>query len=96
VILTELLQGLRSAAEVRRVERALSPFDVLRLESLEDFRRAADIYRTARSHGVTVRKTIDCLIASVCIRDSVPILHADRDFDLLARCTDLSVVPVRS
>jgi predicted nucleic acid-binding protein len=74
----------------------MSGFDVLRLESLDDFRRATELYRTARGHGVTVRKTVDCLIASVCIRESIPILHADRDFDSLARCTELAVVPVGS
>ncbi len=96
VILTEILQGLITDVDIQRVERALSGFDVLRLESLDDFRRAAVLYRTARRHGVTVRKTIDCLIASVCVRESAPILHADRDFDLLAGCTELEVVPVRT
>lgn len=91
VVLTEILQGLRTEADVRRVERRLAAFDVARLESLEDFRRAAGLYRRARRAGYTIRRTLDCLIASVCIRDQVELLHADADFDHLAACTPLRV-----
>jgi predicted nucleic acid-binding protein len=89
VILTEILQGLRTEAEVRRVERRLAPFEVLRLESIADFRRSAALYRGARRKGITVRRTLDCLIASVCIREEVALLHADADFDRLASCSAL-------
>jgi predicted nucleic acid-binding protein len=89
VILTEILQGLRSDADVRRVERRLAPFEILRLEDLEDFRRAAALYRGARRTGITIRRTLDCLIASVCIREDVALLHADADFDRLASCSTL-------
>ena len=89
VILTEILQGLRSEADVRRVERRLAPFEILRLEGLDDFRRSAALYRGARRKGITVRRTLDCLIASVCIREEVALLHADADFDRLASCSAL-------
>jgi predicted nucleic acid-binding protein len=89
VILTEILQGLRSDADVRRVERRLGAFEVLRLEDLDDFRRAASLFRAARRKGITVRRTLDCLIASVCIREDVALLHADADFDRLASCSRL-------
>jgi predicted nucleic acid-binding protein len=92
IVLTEILQGLRDDREARRVERRLLAFDVLRLEALDDFRRAASLYRRARTRGLTIRRTLDCLIASVCVRDDAPILHADTDFDHLATCTDLRVV----
>jgi predicted nucleic acid-binding protein len=94
IILTEILQGLRTDHDVRRVEGRLSVFEVLRLADLSDFRRAAGLYRSARRQGVTVRRTSDCLIASVCVREQVPILHADSDFDHLAKVTELQVVPV--
>jgi len=89
VILTEILQGLRSEGDVRRVERRLAPFEILRLESIDDFRRSAALYRAARRKGITVRRTLDCLIASVCIREQVSLLHADADFDRLASCSAL-------
>lgn len=91
VILTEILQGLRSEREARLVEKRLLLFPTLRLGSLEDFTLAAQLYRTARRRGVTIRKTLDCLIAAPCVREKVPILHADDDFDRLATCTPLKV-----
>jgi predicted nucleic acid-binding protein len=89
VILAEILQGLRSEADVRRVERRLAPFEILRLDELDDFRRAAALYRGARRKGITIRRTLDCLIASVCIREDVALLHADADFERLASCSAL-------
>lgn len=89
VIFTEILQGFREEREARRVERHLRAFPVLRLDDLDDFALAAELYRKARRAGVTIRKTLDCLIAAPCVRDGVPILHADDDFDRLASCTDL-------
>ena len=89
VILTEILQGLRSEEEARLVEDRLRVFPILQLDGLEDFVLAADLYRAAREAGVTVRKTLDCLIAAPCIRTGAPLLHADADFDRLASCTSL-------
>lgn len=91
VIYTEVLQGFRTEREASRVERHLRAFPVLRLETLDDFTRAAGLYRQARRAGITIRKTLDCLIASPCVRDGVPILHLDEDFDRLASCTQLEV-----
>ncbi len=89
VILTEILQGLRSEEEARLVESRLRAFPILRLDGLEDFVLAADLYRAARGAGVTIRKTLDCLIAAPCVRTGAPLLHADADFDRLAGCTPL-------
>ncbi len=91
VIFTEILQGFRDEREARLVEKHLRAFPVLRLEDLDDFALAADLYRSARRAGVTIRKTLDCLIAAPCVRAGVPILHADDDFDRLASCTDLEI-----
>jgi predicted nucleic acid-binding protein len=94
VVFTEVLQGLRTEAEVAQVERRLDEFDILRLETLADFRAAAAMYRAARHEGVTIRRTGDCLIAAVCVREGVPLLHSDKDFDRLADVTALSIVDV--
>lgn len=91
VVLTEILQGLVSARQARLVERRLRAFPILRLERIEDFVVAAELYRTARANGVTIRKTLDCLIAAPCVRTGAPILHADADFDRLASCTALRI-----
>ena len=91
VILTEVLQGLRSDRESRLVEGHLRAFPILRLGDLDDFVLAAGLYRSARGAGVTIRKTIDCLIAAPCVRTGAPLLHADKDFDRLASCTPLRI-----
>lgn len=91
VIFTEILQGLRTEREARLVERHLRAFPILRLEGLEDFVLAADLYRMARRAGVMIRKTLDCLIAAPCVRSGAPLLHADEDFDRLASCTRLRI-----
>jgi predicted nucleic acid-binding protein len=91
VTLTEVLQGVRDEGQVSLVDERLCAFDVLRLDSLDDFRRAAQLYRTARRRGVTIRRTVDCLIASVCIREGVPIMHNDGDFDRLAEHCALTI-----
>jgi predicted nucleic acid-binding protein len=94
IVFTEILQGLRSEEEAALVEEHLRAFPILRLDGLEDFALAARLYREARRAGVTIRKTLDCLIAAPCVRTGAPLLHADADFDRLARCTELRVYPL--
>jgi predicted nucleic acid-binding protein len=91
VIFAEVLQGLQSDEEAEIVEGHLRAFPVLRLEGLDDFALAASLYRTARRAGVTIRNTLDCLIAAPCIRTGAPLLHADADFDRLAGCSALRI-----
>ena len=91
VIFTEVLQGLSDESEANEVERHLRAFPMLRLESLEEFALAAELYRSARRKGITIRKTLDCLIAAPCVRANAPLLHADKDFDRLASCTPLRI-----
>jgi predicted nucleic acid-binding protein len=91
IIFTEILQGLRTETEAEEVEGYLRSFPMLRLNSVDDFGLAASLYRKARRAGVTIRKTLDCLIAAPCVREGVPILHSDQDFELLASCTALKI-----
>jgi predicted nucleic acid-binding protein len=91
VIFTEILQGISSPGDAARLEQHLRAFPILRLSTLDDLVLAAELHRTARRAGVTVRKTMDCLIAAACVAADAPLLHADRDFDLLAGCTPLRV-----
>jgi predicted nucleic acid-binding protein len=55
----------------------------------EIFEESAQLYRTARRSGVTVRSGVDCLIAACAIRHGITVLHVDRDFTLLARASSL-------
>lgn len=86
----ELLAGARDDRHLRNLRGLLARAQLLRCES-GDFESAAALYRFCRTKGYTVRKLIDCLIAAVAIRHSVPVLHADADFDILARHTDLTL-----
>jgi predicted nucleic acid-binding protein len=56
-----------------------------------DFEQAAAIYRRCRRSGETVRALTDCLVAAIAIRSGIDVLHADRDFDVIARCCDLEL-----
>lgn len=80
LILTEILQGIRDNRDLYSVETALEAFQIVPLVGEEIARQSAYNYRRLQSHGITVRKTIDCLIATWCIHNSIPLLHADRDF----------------
>lgn len=86
----EILGGARSEDELVRLEQLLARAIVLPTGPI-DYDRAATLYRTCRRGGETVRSFIDCLIAAVAIRHDVPVLHADRDFDALARHTALRI-----
>ena len=88
-VIMELLAGTRSRGEGSRLRGRLLALPRLAVRGLADFESAAELYRTCRGQGVTVRKLIDCLIAAVAIRENATILHHDRDFDLLAQHTRL-------
>jgi predicted nucleic acid-binding protein len=92
IILCEVLQGVRDDAEATKVARQLLKLEVLETGGVDLAREAARNYRMLRSRGHTVRKTIDCLIATFCIRERHSLLHRDRDFDPFETFLDLSVV----
>ena len=92
IILCEVLQGIPDDRSFRRVHRDLMRLTIFDTGGAEVAIAAAQNYRTLRRRGHTVRKTIDCLIATFCIRSGHPLLHRDRDFDVFERELGLSVV----
>lgn len=84
----EVLAGARDEAHLNDLRRLLARATLLRADS-SDYEQAAALYRTCRRQGETVRRLIDCLIAAVAIRHDVAVLHADADFEGLARHTPL-------
>ena len=81
----EVLSGIRDHryANAREI---FSTVNMLDLDMpLERFEQAAELYRHCRRAGVTVRKSIDCLIAMTAIRYGVAVLHDDSDFEQIAR-----------
>jgi len=92
VSLLEVLQGARTDPHVQRLEEGLAPFGLLLTKSPQGFVAAASLYRTARRWGITIRSSLDCLIAAECIRVGAQLLHADADFERLSSVTALRLV----
>jgi len=81
IILTEVLQGFRRDRDFRQARALLAEFPVVAMLGPTMAIKAAERYRELRKRGVTVRKTVDVIIASWCIEHAVPLLYSDRDFD---------------
>jgi hypothetical protein len=90
-VIMELLAGARSKREVSATRRRMLAFPLLRVEDLVTYERASAVWRACREAGEPVRNTLDCLIAAVAIREGATVLHADRDFDVIARHTPLRI-----
>ena len=80
LIAAEVLQGVRDPREFKWVKKTLDAFEHIDLAGYDLAVKASENYRSLRAIGVTVRKTIDTLIATRCIEDRLTLLHADRDF----------------
>lgn len=94
VILTEVLQGIRNHRQFERTKRHLDTLIYLPV-SHTAFLRAAEIYRSLRKKGITIRRSLDCMIASVAIEHEIPLLHNDMDFDPIEKHSGLKTVRIR-
>ena len=92
IILCEVLQGVHDDSAAADVERRLRKLEVFETGGVESASEAARNYRVLRARGHTVRKTIDCLIATFCIRSGHSLLHRDRDFDPFETYLELLVI----
>jgi len=92
LILTEVLQGFDSERDFNDARRMLTSLMVVELGGREIAIQAAKNFRALRRFGVTVRKTVDSVIATRCIEDGYDLLHNDRDFDPFAEHLGLRVV----
>ena len=90
--LCEVLQGIRDQATFAQVRDNLLEFHLFETGGRDLAIAAAQNYRTLRQHGQTVRKTIDCLIATFCLEAGHELLHRDRDFDVFEKLLGLQVV----
>jgi predicted nucleic acid-binding protein len=94
-VIMELLAGCRTDREVAATRRRLLGLPLVRVGGLDTFERAAAIERACWRAGDAIRSGMDCLIAAVAIANDATVLHSDRDFDTIARHTELRVEPVR-
>ena len=81
LVLLEILQGARDDAHAVRLETQMRQFEIVAMLTDDLAVGAARHFRRLRSLGVTVRKTVDLMIATFCIDHGCPLLHDDRDFD---------------
>jgi len=92
LILCEILQGSRSDAEFRILHEEMLKYEVFPTGGREMAIASAQNYRLLRKRGFTPRKTIDCWIATFCLREGHALLHRDRDFDVFEKTLGLSVI----
>jgi predicted nucleic acid-binding protein len=85
LVLTEILLGVRDQAEAEDVTDTLREIELAPELTRSDYEEAAAIYRTCRARGATIRSTIDCLIAQLCLRNDYELLSHDRDFEAIGR-----------
>jgi predicted nucleic acid-binding protein len=92
LVLCEVLQGIRDQGTFARVKADLLKFQVFDSGGVELAVAAAQNYRELRRRGYTVHKTIECLIATLCLEARHELLHRDRDFDCFEKVLGLRVV----
>ena len=92
LILAEVLQGFREDADFEKARRALGKYMQVEMVNPELALQSARNYRLLRRKGITVRKTIDSLIATYCIENEHDLLHKDSDFDGYEKHLGLSVI----
>lgn len=90
-VLTEVLQGFKSDKEFKQAETILLSFPCFNIGGKENAIQSARNYRYLRKKGVTVRKTIDVMIATFCIENDFELLHSDKDFDPFEKHLKLKV-----
>ena len=92
LILCEVLQGIRDDRSHALILARLSGLIIFDTGGEELALQSAKQYRSLRKRGITIRSTIDCLIATFCIRQGYSLLHNDRDFDPFEEHLGLTVV----
>jgi predicted nucleic acid-binding protein len=80
LVLTEVLQGFRVDADYLQAKQMMLNLEQVSMLNTDIAIKSAENFRTLRKRGLTVRKTIDVIIATVCIEQDLSLLHADKDF----------------
>lgn len=86
IILTEILQGIREDSKYVITKNTMLSLPFVHAKNYDTYIHAVDIYRECRKKGITIRKTIDCLIVAIAIENNLTLLHNDRDFSNIAKC----------
>ena len=91
-VIQEVLQGFDDQRAYTIAREAMLAFPIVESPLTEDlYHHAVDLFRSARRAGLTVRSGVDCLVGACALRNSLTVLHHDRDFDSLAQISPLDV-----
>ena len=91
VIYQEILQGIREEKTFAEIKNILQQYRMVNIDILYVTDHAVDLYRHLRKKGLTIKKSVDCLIASYAILADMYLLHNDKDFELIARESRLKI-----
>ncbi len=91
LIIVEFLQGFKNDADYEKARQIMDSLEYMNFVGREISLKAANNYRILRKQGITVRKTIDVIIATFCIENHFPLLHNDKDFDPFEEILGLNV-----
>jgi predicted nucleic acid-binding protein len=80
LILTEVLQGFRNEKDYKAAKKLMTPLTVFDMLGQRNAIKCADNFRALRIRGITVRRTVDVIIATYCVERDLPLLFQDRDF----------------
>ncbi len=96
VVAAEVLQGIRQSKSLTKIERHFREMEWLTPREPETYLEAADLYRRLRSRGLTIRSTIDCIIAKLAEENDALLLSKDRDLQLIvdSELLDLRSLPL--
>ena len=94
VIVAEFLQGIRDRNTLPTLIGHFQDMDWLTPTEPETYIKAAAMFRKLRSHGITIRSTIDCLIVQLADENNAMVLSKDRDFDLILNSGVVDVKPL--
>ena len=92
IILTEILQGIKGDKNFQITRDHLLELPFVEPKGRVTYINAARIYRECRKKGKTIRSTVDCIIAAICLENGFSILHKDSDYAVIADCTGLKVI----
>jgi hypothetical protein len=92
LIFCEVVQGIKSKGDREQVAALLLSLPRFEMVGFRIAEKAADNYRTLRSRGITIRKTIVVIIGTFCVENNFSLIHNDRDFEAMAPYIDLDLM----
>ena len=94
VIYQEVLQGIREDKIFEEIKYILQQYKMIEIDLMDVTNYAIGLYRHLRKKGITIRKSVDCLIASYAILENMYILHNDSDFTQIAKESKLQIYKI--